>query len=77
VGTVPTRALHPTEEFVVTLEANTQAASLREWFTPIFYDTAALSYVRSSSGPLWNALIETNDVRYLRWRVRVKVCVFL
>jgi len=61
VGTVPTRALHPGEEFTVSLEANTQAAALKEWFIPIYYDTAILTYVRSSPSSIWNALIETDE----------------
>lgn len=39
---MPTRALHPNEEFTLTLEANTQAAALKEWLVPIFYDTDIL-----------------------------------
>ena len=61
--TAPMRPLYPGEEFVLSVEANTGASALKEWFAPIFFDSLALSYLRYVRGPLWLDLIVTDEVR--------------
>ena len=53
---------------MLSVEANTGASRLKEWFAPIFYDTAAVSYVRYVRGPLWLDLIVTDEVSVLLLR---------
>lgn len=56
------RQLHPGEDFVLSVSANTGPAALKEWFAPIYYDASALTYVSLARAPLWLNLIETDEV---------------
>eukprot|EP00951_Prasinocladus_malaysianus_P034228 scaffold343942_cov36-Prasinocladus_malaysianus.AAC.1 len=66
LGTSPIRPLRPGEAFVVSVEASTGSVALKEWFLPVFYDSAALSFVDTTQSQLWNPLILTDEMRDMR-----------